>query len=206
MLLFGKSGQFVTRTGEIKTVWFRNAFSEGISYDYLWWGAEKTGYIPNTRCLLKSSKLRHELFEDADDDNKTPHQIIVENFEQQNKKDYEFFLSPGYGLATNLRIPVEKVSKKEQEARKERICNTIPNTRDFREKIINIRRQAGTWFNTTRGGFFLNSDDPIIALEAENLLKKKGSLEKKKKDNENRRKQIQTGQTVLRNKGNNMDD
>ena len=52
----------------------------------------------------------------------------------------------------------------------------------------------------------MNGDDPIIALEAENLLKKKGSLEKKKKDDENRRKQIQTGKTVLRNKGNNTDD
>ena len=80
MLLFGGPGQFVTRTGEIKTIRFRNAFSEGLSYDYLQRGAEKTGYIPNTRYLLKSSKLRHELFEDADDENKTPHQIVVENF------------------------------------------------------------------------------------------------------------------------------
>ena len=70
LLLFGGPGQFVTRTGEIKTVRFGYTFSEGLSYDYLRRGAEKTGYIPNTRCLLKSQKQRHELFEDADDEKK----------------------------------------------------------------------------------------------------------------------------------------
>jgi hypothetical protein len=78
-VLFGGPAEFVTRTGETKKIRFRNAFAEGLSYKHLKSAAATTGYLfPNDRCLLNSPKLRHELFEDAADENKTPHQILID--------------------------------------------------------------------------------------------------------------------------------
>ena len=115
-LLFGGPAKYKTKTGEIKTITLRNAFSEGLSYDYLRGSAAKTGYLlPNSRVLLKSPKLRHELFDGADDETKTPHQIMVENMEQQNKDAVEFLLSRGYDLADEMLLPLEKISEEEQD-------------------------------------------------------------------------------------------
>ena len=56
ILLFGGPGQFVTRTDEIKTVQFRNAFSEGLSYDYLQRGAEKNRVYPQYKMFIEKFK------------------------------------------------------------------------------------------------------------------------------------------------------
>ena len=201
-VLFGGPAEFVTRTGETKKIRFRNAFAEGLSYNHLKRAAATTGYLfPNDRCLLNSPKLRHELFEDAADENKTPHQILIETFEQQKKETVEFLLSRGYELATELLIPLEKISKEEQEERKEQQLNSVPNTKDFRERLIRIRRTAGTWWIVTNGGICLNSDDALIAIEAERILDRKASFEKKKKNNERREKQIENGKKVLAKRG-----
>ena len=131
-LLFGGPAQYKTKTGEIKTFRLRNAFSEGLSHDYLRGSAEKTGYLlPNSRVLLKSPKLRHELFDGADDESKTPHQIMIENFEKQNKESVAFLLSRDYDLAKEMLLPLQKISEEEQDHREERAINAVPNTRQF---------------------------------------------------------------------------
>ena len=204
-ILFGGPAKYKTKTGEIKTVKLRNAFSEGLSYDYLKGSAAKTGYLlPNSRVLLNSPKLRHELFDGADDKTKTPHQIMVENLEQQNKDAVEFLLSRGYDLVGELLVPLDKVSEDEKQIRDERVMNAVPNTKNFRERLIKIRRTAGTWFTVTNGGICLNSDDALIAIEAERILERKESLLKKKKNNKTRKEQIKKGKKILADLGNNL--
>ena len=202
-ILFGGPAQFPTKTGETKTIKFRNAFSEGLSHDHLKGSAEKTGYLlPNSRCLLNSPKLRHELFDGIDDETKTAHQIMIESLEQQNKDAVTFLLTRGYDLVEELLVPLEKVSKDEKEIRDERVMNAVPNTKDFRERLINIRRNAGTWWNVTNGGICLNSDDALIAIEAERILERKESIEKKIKNYNARKEQIKKGKKILADKGN----
>ena len=115
---------------------------------------------------------------------------MIENFEHENKEAVEFLLSRGYDLANELLIPLDKISKEEQEERKQQQLNSVPNTQNFRERLINIRRTAGTWWNTTNGGICLNCDDALIVIEAEKILERKASLKKKKTNNGRRKEQI----------------
>ena len=202
-ILFGGRATFVTSSGKREEIHFRNAFSEGLSYRHLKRAMEKTGYYPNTRCLLESTKLRHEVFEN--DNKKTPRQIMIEQFDKQNKEDVAFLKSRGYDLVDNLRIPIKKVTKEEQE---ERECkeSTKPNTKERRGRIIFIRKTAGAWFKATGGGCCMNGDDPIIAFEAERRLLIKESLEKKKTEYKQRDTQIKAEKKIIQEKGNNISD
>ena len=200
-ILFGGRATFVTSSGKREEIHFRNAFSEGLSYRHLKRAMEKTGYYPNTRCLLESTKLRHEVFEN--DNKKTPRQIMIEQFNKQNIEDVAFLKSRGYDLVDNLRIPIKKVTKEEQEER-EREESTKPNTKERRERIIFIRKTAGAWFKATGGGCCMNGDDPIIAFEAERRLLIKESLEKKKTEYKQRDTQIKAGKKIIQEKGNNI--
>ena len=85
-ILFGGVKEFtmvINGKKEIVPVRFRNAFSEALQPPYIESAKQKCGYVPATRVLLKSEKLRHETFEGADD--KTPYTIMIEELEKQNK-------------------------------------------------------------------------------------------------------------------------
>ena len=72
----------------------------------------------------------------------------------------------------------------------------------IRERLINIKRTAGVWWNVTNGGICLNSDDALIAIEAERILERKESIEKKIKNYNARKEQIKKGKKILADKGN----
>ena len=78
---------------------------------------------------------------------------MIESLEQQNKDAVTFLLSRGYDLVEELLVPLDKVSKDEKEIRDERVMNAVPNTKNFRERLINIRRNAGPSI-----GFFFAHD------------------------------------------------
>ena len=96
MLLYSGTMQFETSYGgvsQIETHTFRNAFKEALSHDKLEQAKHACGYIPLTKALLKSNRLRHEVVKGEETkDTKT---LLVEEYEQMNAKAIKFLTDLG---------------------------------------------------------------------------------------------------------------
>ena len=99
MLLYSGTMQFETSYGgvsQIETHTFRNAFKEALSHDKLEQAKNACGYIPLTKALLKSNRLRHEVVKGEETkDTKT---LLVEEYEQMNSDAWRMLRDYFYDL------------------------------------------------------------------------------------------------------------
>ena len=96
MLLYGGTMQFVTSYGGVsqtETHIFRNAFKEALSHDKLEQAKNACGYIPLTKALLKSDRLRHKVVEG--EETKDTETLPVEEYEQMNAEAIKFLTDLG---------------------------------------------------------------------------------------------------------------
>ena len=202
-LLFGGKSEFTTLYGTIKETKvhvFRNAFNIALSRDRLQRAKEKCGYIPLTRQLLESDRLRHEVLEgDEKKDTKT---VLANMLQKVNDEAVKFLTELGMDDCYKLARTIKRVSKEQQAVR---INITLPHTLERRQRIMKASK-PGDYFRMGYGGIAYNCDDSIIAIEMKRIEKKKKSLEKRKTSKTKCEKQIDDAKDVIKDRGNALSD
>ena len=197
-ILFGGEIEFTTSYGtinETKVHVFRDAFNIALSPERLQRAKEKTGYMPLTRQLLESDRLRHEVLEgDESKDTKT---ILANMLQKVNDEAVKFLIDYGMDDCYKLARTIKRVSKEQQAVR---IDITLPHTFDRRQRIMKASK-PGDYYRIGHGGIAYNCDDCIIAIEMKRIEKKKNALAKRKTSKTKRETQINNAKDVME-KGN----
>ena len=202
LLLFGGEMTFNYGNKTTETYVFPNAFQLSLCRDRLQRAKEKCGYMPCTKVLLNSDRLRHEVLEGQEENKKDAKTVMLELLEKSNTEAFEFLVEYGFDIkdVKTLKKKIKTVTKVQQEARTD---ITQPHTFDRRQKIMNAKH-PGDYFKMGIGGIAYNHDDCIIAHDMKRIFNKQKSLERKKTHNLGRVKQIEDAEEVVSRKGSNV--
>lgn len=185
-----------------RTTEIRNAFAELFLPKQLCLACKKCGYVPATRVLLKSNKLVQQIYEGdlkGSHADARPYIQMLNETEKRNHRVVKELEDSVYALARKLKCNVARISKTHKELSDADV--TLPNTRDWQDKLMNIKQHAGEWFQATNVGAPLNYNDAMIALERARLAKEKVKLEKSMRQRNLQEQIIKDGKRVMKAKG-----
>lgn len=175
LILFG--GEVTTPPSEDypygEKLFLKDVFEEKLSQEHLRSARMKCGFVPVTEEGLNDPFFRDEIYEgdkeEVDDGVDALDRKINEialDFEQDNQRMVQRLKEKGYVNADVFQCVLNRVSKKQQDAREAVV--TLPHTKE-RQDALARHVHSGEFFHLTDGSDVVNCKDMLLGLERKEM-------------------------------------